>query len=512
VDPDRYRALFVEEATEHLAEMRRALLDLEKDPAASAALEVCFRMAHSIKGMAAAMRLAPITARAHALEELLESARKTGRVDPVEALPELFSGVAEIERLVSATDDTASCPAPVAGPAAQSAAHLVQPFRPPASLRVRAETLDRLLAGVGEVALASSRLRAAAAGAEPSDPLRIASGLDRMDRVLGDLERRALELRTAPLLRVTEALPGLARDLGIALGKRVSLELGGVSLALDRSILDRLGDPLLHLVRNAIAHGIETPAERRRRGKPETGSIRVEARRENDAVEIAVVDDGAGIDVATLRSRAVAAGLVPADLADDLPPGEIARLAFHPGLSTAAAVSEISGRGVGLDAVRTEIGSLGGSVDLLSEPGRGTTALVRVPLSAAVQRVILVGVGSEAVAIPIGRVERIDEIDASAVERAGSDAFVPIDGLPLPLFDLASLLSISPAPPGPRVLVLLAEVRGERIALRFDRLLGQQEAFVKPVPELLAGLGVLCGLTFAPDGRPVFLIDPVRLL
>ena len=513
MDPARYRALFVEEATEHLGEMRRALLELEKDPSASAALEVCFRMAHSIKGMAAAMRLPPITARAHALEEILERARGDGRVDPVEALPDLFSGVAEIERLVSAKDDTES-PAPAlrAGPPAQSAARLVQAFRPPASLRVRAETLDRLLAGVGEVALASSRLRAAAAGAEPSDPLRIASGLDRMDRVLGDLERRALELRTAPLLRVTEALPGLARDLGIALGKRVSLELGGVSLALDRSILDRLGDPLLHLVRNAIAHGIETPAERRLRGKPETGSIRVEARRENDAIEIAVIDDGAGLDVATLRRKAVAAGLVPADLADDLPPGEIARLAFHPGLSTAAAVSEIAGRGVGLDAVRTAIGSLGGRVDLLSEPGRGTTALVRVPLSAAVQRVILVGVGDEAVGVPIGRVDRIDEVDAGAIEHAGSDAFVPIDGLPLPLFDLASLLSITPAPPRPRVLVLLAEVRGQRIALRFDRLLGQQEAFVKPVPTLLAGLGVLCGLTFAPDGRPVFLIDPARLL
>lgn len=506
MDPARYRALFVEETNEHLAEMRRALLELEKDPASTGALEVCFRMAHSIKGMAAAMRLVPISACAHALEERLQAARAAGRVDPVAALPALLAGVSEIETLTSRTVDTKEGLLPL-----DRAPGLAQAFQPPASIRVRAETLDRLLAGVGEVALASSRLRVASRDDGHEDPSRVVAGLDGMDRVLGDLERRALELRAAPLLRVTEGLPGLAHDLGVALGKRVSLTLVGAPLELDRSIVDRLGDPLLHLVRNAAAHGLETPAERRRQGKPETGSIRIEARRDQDAVEIAVIDDGAGLDSDAIRRKAVSAGLVPADLADDLPPGEIARLAFHPGLSTASAVSELAGRGVGLDAVQTVIESLGGHVDLLSEPGRGTTVRVRVPLSAAVQRVILVGVGDETIAVPIGRVERIDEVDADCVERTGSEAFVPIDGLPLPLLELASLLSIAPAPPRPRVLVLLADVRGQRMALRFDRLVGQQETFVKPVPALLAGLGALCGLTFGTDGQPVFLVDPARL-
>ncbi len=364
---------------------------------------------------------------------------------------------------------------------------------------------------MGEVALASGHLRAASSGCAEADPAHLASGLDRMDRVLGDLERRALELRTAPLLRVTESLPRLARELGIALGKRVSLALEGPSVALDRSILDRLADPLLHLVRNAVAHGIETPAERRRCGKPETGSIRIEARRERDGIEIAVIDDGAGLDTEAVRRRAVLAGLIPAHLAEDLPPGEIARLAFHPGLSTVDCVSELAGRGVGLDVVRTAVESLGGQVDLLSEPGRGTTALLRVPLAAAVQRVILVGVGDEVVAVPIGRVERIDEVESATIERVGREAFVPIDGLPLPLLDLAALLAIAPAAPGSRSLVLLAEVGGQRVALRFDHLLGQQDVFVKPVPPLLAGLRVLCGLTVGADGRPLFLIEPARL-
>ena len=507
MDPARYQALFLEETVDHLAEMGRALLALEKDPASEEALETCFRMAHSIKGMAAAMRFAPIVECAHALEDRLESARAAGRVDTVSELPRWFAALGVLERLVSAVRDGAEKKTPAAaqsGPA--------QAFHPPASLRVRTDTLDRLLSGVGEVVLASSQLRASSGEAGEADPARLATGLDRIDRVLGDLERRALELRTAPLLRITEKLPRLARELGISLGKRVSLELEGVSLELDRSILDRLADPLLHLVRNALAHGIEPPAERRRLGKPEAGSIRIEAKRDRDAIEIAVLDDGRGVDVDAVRSRAVAAGIIPADLADDLPPDDIARLVFHPGLSTAETVSELAGRGVGLDAVRSAVESLGGQVDLVSEPGRGTTALVRVPLSAAVQRVILVGVGDACVAIAISRVDRIDEVETAAIERSGREAFVPIDGLPLPLLELTTLLAIPSLPEAARTLVLLVEIQGQRTALRFDRLLGQQEVFVKPVPPVLAGLGALCGWTPGVDGRPIFLIEPARLL
>jgi two-component system chemotaxis sensor kinase CheA len=333
-----------------------------------------------------------------------------------------------------------------------------------------------------------------------------------MDRLLGDLERRARELRTAPLLRVTEKLPRIARELGISLGKRVSLELGDVSLELDRSILDRLADPLLHLVRNAIFHGIETPAERRRLGKNDAGSIRIEARRERDAVEIAVGDDGAGLDVEALRHKAVEAGILAADLAEDLPPGEVARLAFHPGLTTAARVSGVAGRGVGLAAVLADVQGLGGRVDLFSESGHGLTVLLRVPLSAALQQVILVGVGSERVAVPIARIERVDEIETARIERSGAEAFVVVDAIPLPLLDLAGLLRVAPLEPGPRTLVLLAEIRGQRTALRFDRLLGREEVFVKPVPTVLSGVPALCGLTLAADGRPVFVVEPEPLL
>jgi two-component system chemotaxis sensor kinase CheA len=368
---------------------------------------------------------------------------------------------------------------------------------------------------VGEVILTTTQLRTAAddaAGQGPTEA-KLTRGFDHMDRVVGELKRRALELRTTPLLRIMENLPRLAREVALRGGKLVEVEVSGTELELDRSILDRLYDPLVHLVRNAVDHGLETPAIRRASGKPETGRLIVEAAREKDLIRIIVRDDGAGIDLAAVCSRAVAAGLVHPDLAEDLPPDEILRLVFRPGLSTKDVVSDISGRGVGMDAVRATLESLGGEVRLASHPGAGTEVSLRVPIAAAVQRVLLLGLGREMVALPIAKMERIIEVDASSIERSGGDDFALVDGEPVLVIDLVSRLAwADPLPPGAPVdaapvLLLLADVRGERVALRVDHLAGQQDIYVKPPPLLLGSLRALTGLTVLGDGRPVFLID-----
>ena len=227
--------------------------------------------------------------------------------------------------------------------------------------------------------------------------------------------------------------------------------LRGAELELDRSILDRLADPLVHLLRNAVDHGLEAPAARAQAGKPETGRIEIEARRERDMIQIAVRDDGAGIDLDAVRRRAVEAGLLPHDVAEDLPPDQVAGLIFHAGLSTASSVSEISGRGVGMDAVRATIESLGGTVEVLSTRGRGTTLTLSVPITAAVQRVLLIGSAGETVALPISRVERIVECPAEAIERSGREAFALIDDEPVPVLALAERIALPPpARGGPR--------------------------------------------------------------
>jgi two-component system chemotaxis sensor kinase CheA len=374
------------------------------------------------------------------------------------------------------------------------------------TVRVRTDTLDRFLSAVGEVILSSSQLRTGVAR-YAQDP-EVADGFDRVDRRVAELQRRVLELRTAPIVRVTDNLPRTARQVAEKLGKRVEVEIIGAELELDRSILDRLGEPLLHIVRNAVDHGIELPADRIAAGKPEAGHLRVEARRQKDSIVIEISDDGKGIDLASVARRALDAGLIHPDLIDELPPEEVVGFIFHPGLSTAQTVSEVSGRGVGMDAVKATIESLGGDVELRTEIGRGTTTLLYVPITAAVQRVLLAGIADERVAIPIAKVERILEVPADTIEEAAGESFVLIDDEPLPVLSLAHQLRIEVGESeGGGVPIVISDVRGERVALRVDRFEGQQEIYVKPVPDLLASVRILAGLTVLEDGSPVFLLD-----
>ncbi len=378
-------------------------------------------------------------------------------------------------------------------------------------MRVQTRTLDRFLSTVGEVILNSSQVRTAAESSGSEHTAQLAVGLDRMDRVVGELQQRALDLRTTPLLRILEPLPRMAREIAQRMGKRVEVEIRGGELELDRSILDRISDPLVHLLRNAVDHGIETPDVRAEAGKTATGRIIIDARREKDEIFISVQDDGAGMDTEVVRARAVEAGLVHADIAEDLPPAQLAAFVFHPGFSTARSVSEISGRGVGMDVVRATIESLGGTVEFTTVRGGGSTTTLIVPITAAMQRVLLLRLGDETVAIPIARVERIIEVNGQLIETNGREAFALIDGEPVPVIALAERIALPPRPLEDVVTLVLIDVGGECMALRVDKVVGQQEIYVKPVPELLTQVRALAGLTILGDGRPVFVLDQNQL-
>jgi two-component system chemotaxis sensor kinase CheA len=537
VDLAKYRAIFVEEAAENFAEMSRALLALEKNPACGDSIDTMFRMAHSVKGMAASLDYVGIAELAHRLEDRMHVIRDRGRLLPGDEISLLFRGLEALEAMVetvkqgsapppadaglvvalrapaaepeparpeSATQPPVSAPEPSVAPSRLGSGAL---RGPQPTVRVQAGVLDRFLSTVGEVILCTSQVRTAAS-AGLAEGGRFDEGLDRMERVVGELQRRALDLRTTPLLRIVEPLPRVAREIARREEKQIEVEIAGAELELDRSILDRLSDPLVHLVRNAVDHGIESPGERVAQGKPEVGRIAIGARRDKGHVCIEVRDDGAGIDLERLRARAVESGFLHRDLAADLTPAQIAALVFQPGLSTAEAVTEISGRGVGMDAVRTTVEALGGTVEIETQRGRGTTTRLRVPVTAAVQRVLLISVGGETVALPIAKIERILELPESAIERSGSDAFATLDDELVPVLDLARHLGLAPMPSQGLQSLVLTEVRGERVALGAARVEGQQQIYVKPVPELLAGVKALAGFTILGDGRPVFLLDP----
>ncbi len=529
----KYRGIFLEEATEHLSEMSAALLRLEKKPVCAEDIDTVLRMAHSIKGMAATLNYDSITEVAHGLEDLMQHARNRGRLAGDEQTALLFRGMEALESMIARVRDTGENPpanpalaaALADGPllAADSSKKkspepsslnraprdvpeaLVSPTPPP-SVRVQTETLDRFLSTVGEVILNSSQLRTAAESSAKRTA-GLTRGLDRMDRVVGELQRRALELRTTPILRIVEPLRRVAREVAQLAGKRVEVEIQGAELDLDRSILDRLSDPLVHLVRNAVDHGIEMPDVRAAAGKSRTGVVTIDARRVKDQVRIAVCDDGGGLDLEAIRARAIERGLLVPDLAEDLTPQDVAGFVFHPGLSTAERISQISGRGVGMDAVRATIESLGGSVELQTEPGEGTTTTLVVPITAAVQRVLLVATRGETLAIPVRLVERILEVEAGEIEHSGGESFALIDGEPVLVLDLADQIGLAPDPDAASGTLVLTEVRNERVGLRVGRVVGHQQIYVKPLPALLAELRMLAGLTILGDGRPVFLLD-----
>jgi two-component system chemotaxis sensor kinase CheA len=381
---------------------------------------------------------------------------------------------------------------------------------PAPTVRVRTQSLDRFLGTVGEVILSARQLRRVTVKGE--DSAEQAEQFDQVERCVNELQRRVLDLRTAPLTRAMENLPRVARQVAESLGKRVDVQLLGTELELDRSTLDRLNEPLLHIIRNAVSHGLESVEDRIRSGKTEVGQVVIEARREKNSIVIEVNDDGRGIDLDAVRDRAVSAGLIHEGLAEDLPAEEIVSLIFRPGLSTAKQVSEVSGRGVGMDAVKATIESLGGSIDLSTTAGQGTTTRFEVPITAAVQRVVLVEMAGECVALPITKVERIFEIDSHLLEESGGEAFATIGGDPIPVLDLARCLALEPIRNEGPISLALTDVRGEIVALRVDRFVSQQEVYVKPVPKLLASLKTLAGMTTLDDGSPVFLLDLKHLV
>ncbi len=376
---------------------------------------------------------------------------------------------------------------------------------PAATVRVRTQTLDRFLGAVGEVILSSRQLRGATLkGANSAEQ---AEQFDRVERRVNELQRRVLDLRTTPLRRVMENLPRVARQIAESLGKRVDVQLLGTELELDRSILDRLNEPLLHIIRNAVDHGLETVESRIRAGKTEVGQVVIEARREKNSIVIEINDDGRGINLDAVRARAIEVGLLHEGLAEDLPPEEIVSLIFRPGLSTAAQVSGVSGRGVGMDAVKATIESLGGSIELATTEGQGTTTRLEVPITAAVQRVLLVEVAGERVALPIAKVERILEVEHESLEESGGETFTLIDDEPILVLDLAQCIALQPNDTGEAVPLAVTDIRGELVALRVNRFESQHEVYVKPIPKLLSTVKALAGMTILDDGSPVFLLD-----
>jgi two-component system chemotaxis sensor kinase CheA len=317
--------------------------------------------------------------------------------------------------------------------------------------------------------------------------------------------------RMTPLAHLADRLPRAARDVARRTGKQVDVAISGADIEIDRSLLEDLADPVLHVLRNAVDHGIEPPAERIAAGKPATGRVAFAARRERDRIVVEISDDGRGMDPARLRASAVARGALTAAEAAALPDAEALLLACLPGVSTAREVTEVSGRGVGMDAVKRTVEALGGRLELSSQPGRGTRLVLRMPLTVVVQPVLLVRVGAEVLAVPVSKVHGAAEVDLERLERSGGAPQLAFGAGHVPVRDLAAMLGFAAPRTSGRRSVVVTDGEGGRVGLAVDQLLGQEEAVLKPLHRPLSQVPGLSAVTVLGTGRPVFVLDVARL-
>jgi len=542
--------------------MNNALLAIERG-AGPEHVSALFRAVHNMKGMSAAMGYQSIRDLSHALETLLEKMRRdeTGpspavidalfdAVDVLEsavvivsrdknASPDLTPAVEMLETLAGAGDSdipaslmpTMEWPTAAAAPPAPVRAQRRTPVRNTPvrngalrntptrktpvipmfsaigsdahrSVRVDAERLDTLMNLVGELVIARGRL-AELVRESASQPL--VEIVTHASRLIGNLQDEITKSRMVPVGQAFERFERLVRDTAHELGKQVVLELRGTDIEVDKSVLDEIGDPVMHLLRNALDHGVESPSARRDAGKPKIGKLILSAERERSAVVINVSDDGCGIDAVKVLERARAASLVPPSQ-ENLTDGELLDLIARPGFSTSARVSRISGRGVGLDVVATKVRSLGGSMEVTTAPGKGTTMTIRLPVTLAIIHALLTRVAGETYALPITHVVETMVLTPEMSRLEDGQEVVSIRGETMPVVRLRARLGHPARTNGGGHMVVL-DFSERRSALVVDEFVGQQEIVVKPFDPARGMPQLFSGATILSTGAPALILD-----
>ena len=380
------------------------------------------------------------------------------------------------------------------------------------SIRVATPKVDALVDMVGELVITQTMLNLLTDDLTPESLPRLRAGLAQLERHTRELQDCVLGIRMLPIGSVFSRLPRMVRDVAQQLGKRVELKLSGERTELDKTIIERISDPLMHLVRNSIDHGIETPAERVRAGKPETGTIRLDAYHKGGNVVIEIEDDGHGLDRARILATARARGLVAADA--ELEPGQIDELIFMPGFSTAATVNDVSGRGVGLDVVRNNIRGLAGGVEVNSVAGRGTRFVIRLPLTLAIVDGMSVQVGDQVYILPLTWISQCVRLTHADVSRpAGGSEVVALRDQYLPLLRLHDVFGVAAHVTDlGQGIVVVVEADGKQAALFVDDLRGQQQVVIKSLESHCYKLDGISAATILGDGTVALILDVAALV
>ena len=526
---------FLTETREGLQSLDGALLQLERSPGDRQVLSEVFRTVHTIKGTCGFLGLSRLEGVAHAAENVLGLWRDGTLAVTGAGISAILAAVDRIRAIVEGLEATGGepegddaplkarldataggeAPPPAAAPeapAAETAPAAAEGGAPgaPQSIRVAVEVLEELMVLVSELVLTRNQLLQLARAEETSA---FTVPLQRLSQITSDLQDGVMKTRMQPIGNAWSKLPRLVRDLSNELGKRIELEMRGAETELDRQVLELIKDPLTHMVRNSADHGLETPEGRRAAGKGETGRILLNAFHEGGHIVLEIGDDGRGLNTDRIRQKVLGQGLATEAELAGMGEHEIHRFIFRAGFSTAAEVTSVSGRGVGMDVVKTNIERIGGLVDLRSKEGRGTTFTIKIPLTLAIAAALIVEAGGERFAIPqagVLELVRVGEGQGPRVERIKDAAILRLRDRLLPLVSLKRLLRLEDGPPSANAqgFVVVTQVGSQLFGIVVDRVFDTEEIVVKPVAPILRHITMFSGNTILGDGSVIMILDP----
>ncbi|HED19508.1 MAG TPA: chemotaxis protein CheA [Gammaproteobacteria bacterium] len=432
------------------------------------------------------------------LDELQGSGKSPMPNTPGSNEPEQVKPAATVKPAAAAKPEKKKTPAPVANKAE-------------ATVRVDTGRLDEIMNMVGELVLVRNRLTNLK---ESVANEAMSKAIANLDVVTANLQNSVMKTRMQPIKKVFGRFPRVVRDLARSLNKEINLELQGEETDLDKNLVEALADPLVHLVRNAVDHGIEMPDEREARGKPRTGTVILAAEQEGDHILLSIEDDGAGMDPEVLRKKAVEKGMMDAEAAARLDDKDCYNLIFAAGFSTKEQISDVSGRGVGMDVVKTRIGQLNGSVEIDSELGKGSRLMIRVPLTLAIMPTLMVNIGNQPFALPLGSVSEIFDLDEKRTSIVDGQLVVMVRERALPLFYLREWLVSDSLQQEVDVVrhVVVVHVGSQKVGFVVEQLVGQEEVVIKPLGAFLQGMAGFAGATITGDGRIALILDVPSLM
>ncbi|WP_118857336.1 chemotaxis protein CheA [Sphingomonas mesophila] len=524
---------FTAECREMLEALGGEIVAWEASPDDRARLDSIFRFVHTVKGNCGFFDFPRLEALSHAAEDALADVRAGRRSTDAALVSAVLAVIDRIGDMIGAIERDGAVPvgddgdllqallaaepdptpAPLAATAIQETTALsTNPAAAPRTIRLSVELLDRMMSGVSDMVLARNEL--ARRLRETDTAVDVDGAFERLSGIIAEMRDAVTRTRMQRIENLFVALPRMVRDLSAELGKQVLVDIEGGDVELDREMIEMIRDPLTHIIRNAVDHGIERPAERLAAGKREIGLLSVVARQSGNQILIDIADDGKGIDGARLVDKAIAAGTLDPSEAARLSPRERLALVFEAGLSTAQEVTAISGRGVGMDVVRSNIERIGGTVEVDSTPGSGTRMTLRVPLTLTIIPALTVSIGNQHFAIPRAAIDEIVRANGASVtlDHIGGAGVATIRGRRVPEISLADVLGLaSDVADEERTLVVIRPAGGDVYALAVDRIHDHEELVVKPAAPAVMATGLYAGTTLADDGSPILLFDPAGL-